>query len=317
MTTTQARPAAAPPAAPTTARHRLRLPSFILAAPAWAWLVTFFVAPVGLVLWYSFGRKPGVFDTHSNDVLTLDRYREAFSSTFFTTFTNTLQISIVGTAICLLVGFPFAYWLAVRVPERWRGLLLGLVLVPFWTNFLVRTIGWAIIISPQGIASNLLQDIGLRDTALELMHTRTAVQLGVVYNYLPLMILPIFVSLDRMDPALREASKDLGANRWRTLTQVTLPLARPGIVAGLLLVFIPLMGDYITATVLGGAKGNMVGQLVASQFQAAQNWALGSAMAVLLMLIILATVAAAAVLLWAVGALLRARRGLRIEVPSR
>jgi spermidine/putrescine transport system permease protein len=292
------------------------LPAFVLAAPAWAWLAAFFIAPVALVLWYSFGRKPAVFETHNNDVLTLDRYREAMSSTFFVTFTNTLQISIIGTAVCLLVGFPFAYWLAVRVPERWRGLLLGLVLVPFWTNFLVRTIGWAVIISPQGILSNLMQDIGLRDSALELMHTRGAVQLGVVYNYLPLMILPIFVSLDRMDPALREASKDLGANRWRTLTQVTLPLARPGIVAGLLLVFIPLMGDYITATVLGGAKGNMVGQLVASQFQAAQNWALGSAMAVLLMLIILATVAAGAVLLWAAGAIFRARRSLRIEVAE-
>jgi spermidine/putrescine transport system permease protein len=292
------------------------MPSFILAAPAWAWLIGFFVAPVGLVLWYSLGRKPGTFQTHSNDVLTLDRYRESLSSTFFTTFTNTVQISVIGTALCLLIGFPFAYWLAMRVPERWRGVLLGLVLVPFWTNFLVRTIGWSIIISPQGILSNLLQDIGLRDTALGLMHTRSAVQLGVVYNYLPLMILPIFVSLDRMDSALREASKDLGANRWRTLTQVTLPLARPGIVAGLLLVFIPLMGDYITATVLGGAKGNMVGQLVASQFQAAQNWALGSAMAVLLMLIILATVAAAALLMWGVGAFLRARRRLRIEAPS-
>ena len=112
--------------------------------------------------------------------------------------------------------------------------------------------------------------------------------IGVVYNYLPLMILPLFVAFDRVGAPLREASKDLGADRWRTFTRVTLPLARPGIIAGMVLVFIPLMGDYVTATVLGGAKGNMVGQLVASQFQTAQNWALGSAMAVVLILVIVA-----------------------------
>ncbi len=131
--------------------------------------------------------------------------------------------------------------------------------------------------------------------------------IGVVYNYLPLMILPLFVAFDRVGPALREASKDLGAGKWMTFFRVTLPLARPGIIAGVLLVFIPLMGDYITATVLGGARGNMVGQLVASQFQSAQNWALGSAMAVLLMIVIMLTIAAAAALIWLVTLPLRHR----------
>ena len=177
------------------------------------------------------------------------------------------------------------------MPPRWRGLLLGLTIVPFWTNFLVRTLGWLILLQPNGPLSGILQDLHLIGGPLDVLDTREAVQLGVVYNYLPLMIFPLFVALDRLDPALREASKDLGANRWKTFRQVTLPLSMPGVVAGLLLVFIPLTGDYITAAVLGGAKGNMVGALVASQFNTAQNWALGSAMAVILIMMILASVA--------------------------
>ncbi|GAA1861048.1 ABC transporter permease [Microbacterium koreense] len=272
-----------------------------LAVPAWAWLAVFFVAPVGMVVWFSFGYKPGVFGTHANDILSFDRYVEAMSPTFFSTFQNTLWVGILGTVICFLVGAPVAYWMAFKVRPQRRGLLIALVLVPFWTNFLVRTIGWQVILAPEGWMSTALQAIGVLDGPLELMYTRTAVVIGVVYNYLPLMILPLFVAFDRVGPALREASKDLGAGKIRTFFRVTLPLSQPGIIAGVLLVFIPLMGDYITATVLGGARGNMVGQLVASQFQTAQNWALGSAMAVLLMLVITLTIAAAAAVIWLVS----------------
>jgi spermidine/putrescine transport system permease protein len=229
-------------------------------------------------------------------------------------FSGTLRISIVGTILCLLIGFPFAYWLAVKVPARWRGLLLGLTIVPFWTNFLVRTLGWLILLQPNGPLSSVLQDLHLLGGPLDVLDTREAVQLGVVYNYLPLMIFPLFVALDRLDPALREASKDLGANRWKTFRQVTLPLAMPGVIAGLLLVFIPLTGDYITAAVLGGAKGNMVGALVASQFNTAQNWALGSAMAVILILMILASVAVFATLGLAARALVR--RARRVDLVA-
>jgi spermidine/putrescine transport system permease protein len=287
-------------------------PRFLLAVPAWAWLVAFFVLPVATVVYFSFGYKPGLFGTHATDVLSLDRYREALSPTFFTTFTNTLRVGALGTLICLLIAIPMAYWMAVKVSPNRRAFLLALVIVPFWTNFLVRTIGWQVILAPEGWLSGLLQSIGLRDGPLALLYTRPAVLLGVVYNYLPLMILPLFVAFDRVGPALREASKDLGADRWRTFTQVTLPMARPGIVAGVLLVFIPLMGDYITATVLGGARGNMVGQLVASQFQTAQNWALGSAMAVLLILVIAATVLVGATVAYLVSWPFARRRRLRL-----
>ncbi|MFF2493719.1 ABC transporter permease [Agromyces sp. NPDC058064] len=289
---------------------RRRLPGFLLAAPAWAWLAIFFIAPVAMVVWFSFGYKPSIFATQATDRLSFDRYAEVLTPTFFSTFQNTLWVGVVGTVLCFVIGLPVAYWMAVKAPPSRRGLLVALVMVPFWTNFLVRTIGWQVILAPEGALSTLLQGVGFEPLAI--LNTRGAVLLGVVYNYLPLMILPLFVAFDRVNGPLREASKDLGAGKLTTFFRITLPLAQPGIVAGVLLVFIPLMGDYITATVLGGAKGNMVGQLVASQFQTAQNWALGSAMAVVLIFVILLTAAAGAVVVWLVSLPFRARNRLVI-----
>lgn len=283
---------------------------FGLAIPAWVWLLVFFVAPIFMVIVFSFGYKPSIFATHALDHLSFDRYVEALSPTFFSTFLNTLWIGILGTLLCLVIGGPVAYWIAVKAPPSKRGLLLALVMVPFWTNFLVRTIGWQVILAPEGWLSQLLQGIGIIPGPLDLLYSRGAVLLGVVYNYLPLMILPLFVAFDRVSGPLREASKDLGANSVTTFLRVTVPLARPGIIAGVLLVYIPLMGDYITATVLGGAKGNMIGQVVASQFQTAQNWALGSAMAVLLIIVIMLSIAVAAGVLWLVTLPLRQRNRL-------
>jgi spermidine/putrescine transport system permease protein len=275
-------------------KRRARLPGFTLALPAWFWLLFFFVIPVAFIVYYSFGYKPDLFNPVATDHLGLSSYKSVLTgvtgTAFLKTFKNTLQIAVVGTLACVAIGFPFAYWLAVKVPERWRGILLGLILVPFWTNFLIRTIGWQILLTPDGWLSSGLQHVGILGKPLNLLDTRIAVQLGVIYNYLVLMVLPLFVALDRLDPALREASKDLGANRVKTFLQVTLPLSMPGVVSGMLLVFIPLMGDYITASVLGGAKGTMVGRLVYDQFLTAQNWAVGSAMAMVLMGTILITV---------------------------
>ena len=295
--------------------RNLRLPGFALAIPAWVWLAVFFIAPVGVVFWYSFGYKPGLFGTHANDRLSLDRYLEVLTPTFFDTFVATMWIALAGTALCLVIGGPVAYWMALKAPPHRKGLLLALVLVPFWTNFLVRTIGWQVILAPEGWASQAAQAIGL--PAFDILYTRAAVLLGVVYNYLPLMILPLYVAFDRVGEPLREASRDLGANRLRTFWRVTLPLARPGIIVGVLLVYIPLMGDYITATVLGGAKGNMVGQMVAAQFQTAQNWALGSAMAVTLIIVIVLSASVVGALLWLVSwPVRRANRLVLGEVGS-
>lgn len=300
--------------------RRVRAPKFILALPAWLWMLTFFLVPVAFIVVYSFGRKPGLLELRPGQINTialdqwpqLDAYRQALDGAVIDTFRNTFQIAVIGTLACLVIALPFAYWLAVKVPERYRGVILLMILIPFWTNFLIRTIAWTILLFPDGWFSGLLQTLGLTHHKLGILDTRNAVQLGVIYNYLVLMILPLFVSLDRISPALRDASKDLGANRIRTFWQVTLPLAMPGLISGLLLVFIPLMGDYITASVLGGAKGTMVGLLVYNQYLLAQNWAVGSAMAMILIGVILATVGIAALVGLLLGRLIK--RSRRVEL---
>ena len=267
--------------------------------PVWAYAVFFFVIPVAIIFYYSFGYKPDLFTPVATDVLSLDQYQAAMSGTIFSTFLSTLEISITGTLACLAISVPFAYWLAVKVSPKRRNFLLALVLVPYWTNFLVRTLGWQITLSPQGYLSNFLQTIGLREGPLDVLYTALAVQIGVIYNYLPLMILPLFVAMDAAGKDLRDASYDLGAGKWSTFFRVTMPLAMPGVISGCLLVFVPLNGDYVTAAVLGGAEGTMIGQVIAIQFNTAQDWALGSAMAVTLMLTTAIVVAIAGLIFWA------------------
>jgi spermidine/putrescine transport system permease protein len=198
---------------------------------------------------------------------------------------TTLRTAAIGTVLCVLAGFPVAYALAYRIDERWRALLLVLLMLPYWTSFLLRTIAWRIILAPQG--------------PLEFAHlpsildTNAAVQLGIVYNYLPLSILPIYVALERIPRSLRAASMDLGANRFVTFFTITLPLAAPGIAGALLVTFVLTAGDYVVPALLGGARGLMIGSLIATQTLAAQNVPLGSAIAVTL-LVSLALIALAA-----------------------
>lgn len=301
------------PALPS-ARARPRRDGALAALPSGLWYAAFFLVPLAAVVLYSFGAKPvgpGVVDLGS---LSTGNYSAVLSDTFTSTFRQTVQTSALSTLLLLVVAFPVAYHVATRVPPVWRPLLLGLVIVPFWTSFLLRTFAWRIILSPLGIVSEGLEGVGLIDSPLAVLDTRGAVQLGLLYNYLPLMIFPLFVALDRIDPALREAGKDLGAGRVRTFVTVTLPLALPGVVAGLLLVFIPLMGEYVTPTVLGGAKGLMVGNLVASQFLEAQNVPLGSAMAVVLVALTLGVIAAVAAVCLLARTLVRRARS--VELPA-
>lgn len=306
----------APVSAEAVPRSRPRLPGSLGALPLGAWILFFFILPFGLVVWYSFGYKPGIYSTHANDILSLDRYSEAASPTFLAIFVRTLKIAATGTVLCLLIAFPMAYWMAQKLSSKWRAVVLALVLIPYWTNFLVRTIGWQISLSPTGFVSEILQWAHLTDDQLHVLYTSAAVQLGVVYNYLPLMILPLYVALERLDPKLLEASRDLGGTAWSTFWHVTFPLAVPGVTAGLLLVFVPLMGDYITPTVLGGASGSMVGQMVAAQFQSAQNWALGSAMAVLLMMAIFGTSAVVGGVLKVLGRITTALTSLSLSTKE-
>ena len=288
-----------------------RGPKWGLAIPSFVWYVLFFVAPIAIIVLYSFGTKDSsklvpVDFAH----LGWDNYRSVFNADFFKVFQATLEIAVLATVLCLVIGFPVSYFIAFKVSEKWRAILLGLVVIPSFTSFLIRTIAWKIPLSANGEFSKWLQDIGLIAGPLDVIGTRTAVFLAIVYNYVGFMVLPMFVALDRIDSSLREASKDLGANRVSTFFSVTMPLSGPGVVAGIVLTFIPMCGDYVTATVLGGAKGYMVGALIDSQFRGAQNWPQGSAMAVLMIVMVLVSLLVFAGLAWVF------RRALRLFRPA-
>ncbi|NDD97675.1 MAG: ABC transporter permease subunit, partial [Actinobacteria bacterium] len=304
-------------------RRKWRGPKFALALPSIIWYSLFFVIPIAFIIVYSFGTK----DTTKLlpvdlGKLTTGNYSEVFDDTFFKTFKATLRISVIATLMCLLIGLPVAYFAAFKVSEKWRAAILALVVIPSFTSFLIRTVAWRIPLAPKGEFSRWLIDIGLiGDRGIQLLETQTAVQIAIVYNYLGFMILPLFVAFDRIDVRMREASKDLGAGRITTFLSVTLPLAGPGIAAGVLLTFIPMCGDYVTATVLGGAKGNMIGSMIASQFSQAQNWPLGSAMAVLMIGAVLASLIVGAVVVWLIPRIITLcepiTRRVRVAISAR
>ena len=284
----------------TTIRRRRRAPKYLLALPSIIWYLLFFGMPIAFIVFYSFGTKDSaklipVDFSH----LSGQSYGKVFDETFFRTFRATLRISVLATLLCLLIGLPVAYFAAFKVAERWKAIILALVVVPSFTSFLIRTVAWRIPLAPNGTLSKWLVDMGwIGSQGIQILETPTAVQIAIVYNYLGFMILPLFVALDRIDVRMREASKDLGAGRVATFFGVTLPLAAPGIAAGVLLTFIPMCGDYVTATVLGGAKGNMIGAMIASQFSGAQNWPLGSAMAILMIGAVLVALLVGVLIVW-------------------
>lgn len=280
--------------------RRWRGPKYLLALPAIIWYLVFFAAPIGFIVLYSFGTKDATklvpVDLGN---LSTNSYSSVFDETFFQTFRATIRISVLATAMCLVIGLPVAYFAAFKVPERWKAIILAAVIVPSFTSFLIRTVAWRIPLAPNGTLSKWLVEMGwIGQSGIQILESPLAVQIAIVYNYLGFMILPLFVALDRIDVRMREASKDLGAGRIATFFGVTLPLAGPGIVAGVLLTFIPMCGDYVTATVLGGAKGNMIGAMIASQFSGAQNWPLGSAMAILMIAAVLLSLVVGFVMVW-------------------
>ena len=233
----------------------MRAPKFALALPSIVWYIAFFIVPIALVVVYSFGTKdtsklvPVDFSNPSTQ-----SYVEVFDETFFTVFRSTVRIAITATLLCLLIGLPVAYFAAFKVSEKWRAIVLAAVVVPSFTSFLIRTVAWRIPLAPNGNVSKWLQDLGVvGENGIQILETAAAVQLAIVYNYLGFMILPLYVAFDRIDVRLREASKDLGAGRVSTFFSVTLPLAGPGIAAGVLLTFILMCGDYVTATEIGRA----------------------------------------------------------------
>jgi spermidine/putrescine transport system permease protein len=259
-----------------------RLRPVLLLGPTALWLLVFFLLPLGIILVYSFLTRS---DTGS--VLwefTLDNFVRLFSDTvYLSVFWRSIWLGGLTTLLCLVVSYPMALYMVMRT-QRWRTILLFLVLIPFWTNFLVRTYAWMVILSNTGLINTLVMSLG--GERMNLLYNEGAVLIGLVYGQLPFMILPIYASLDRFDFRLVEAAQDLGANRWQAFRRVMLPMTMPGIAAGSVLVFITAAGNYIVPALLGGNKVFLIGNLLEQQFGAAQNQPLGSATALVVMAVL-------------------------------
>lgn len=258
--------------------------SFVLLSPAIIWYGVFFMAPLVQMVVISFA-IPGPYGGVEAGFV-LDSYQELANPLYVNIFLVTLRMALIGTLACLLVGYPLAYFLATRA-GRYKTLLLLLIIVPFWTSFLIRTYAWETILDPEGALSQVLQSFGLIHQPLAFLYSPVAIFIGILYNYLPLMVFPLYVALERLDKQLIEASKDLGAGRIATFRRVTLPLTLPGVMTGCLLVFIPLTGEYLIPTILGGSKNIFMGNLIANQFLEARNWPFGATLGVAVIVLLL------------------------------
>ncbi len=264
-----------------------------LLTPGLGWLGVFFLGPVLVMAAYSIAMR-GPYGT-VEWVLNLANYVQAIDPLYAAVYWRSVRIAIITTVACLLVGYPTAYVIAIRVPPKWRGTLLVLAVVPFWTSFLVRTYAWRVLLQDDGIVNAVFAWLGLAPQ--KLLYTESAVLLGQVYGELPFMILPLYAAIERLDLRLLEAASDLGAGAVDRFLRVTLPLTRPGIVAGVVLVFVPSLGAYVTPDLLGGAKSMMIGSLIQEQF-VQRNQPFGSALSMVLS----ATVLLLLVIAWRAGA---------------
>lgn len=251
----------------------------LLLGPALGWWAVFLVVPVGLVIAYSVferGTYGGVVPT-----FTLDNFARAVDPLYLRVLLFSLRVAVLATVIALLIGYPAAYFIAT-LPRRWRTPVLVLVILPFWTSLLIRTYAWIVLLNREGLINRGLEALGLVGEPLPLLYNEFAIVVGLVYGYLPLMILPIYSSIERLHPELREASSDLGATPMRTFFRVTLPLTLPGIAAGCIFVFVPSLGNFIVPDLLGGGLTIMVGNLIQGQFLKARDWPFGAVLALVL-----------------------------------
>jgi spermidine/putrescine transport system permease protein len=271
-------------------RHRL------LATPALVITSIFGVGPLLLVVIYSFleaAAYGGVVWTFSTEAYVSFLFqRDIFDDTlqftpdFLLIYLRSLLFAVVTTVVCLLIGFPTAYFMATRRPEV-RNWWVLLITIPFWSNLLVRTLAIVFIIRDEGLINSVLIGIGLIDKPITMLYTNFAIQIGLLYSFLPFMILPLYASLEKLDFRLIEAASDLYATRRQALWRVIIPMSKPGIIAGCLLVFIPALGAYVTPLILGGGRHLMIGDLIAQQFGSGRNWPLGCAQALILMAAVL------------------------------
>ncbi|MEO7652139.1 MAG: ABC transporter permease [Bryobacteraceae bacterium] len=250
--------------------------------PARLWLGLLLAAPLLIVLGYSFltrGAYGGV-----ELPWTAENYARLLDPLYGTILVRSLVMAAAATAVSLLMGFPLALYLTRAT--KYRGLLLSLVILPFWTSFLVRTYAWLFLLRDTGLVNTVLQSLGVIHEPLPLLYNDAAVLVGLVYGYLPFMVLPVFATLERLDPALLEAAADLGAKPLTAIWRVVVPLAAPGIRAGSILVFIPCVGAYLTPDLLGGGKTVMIGNLVQNQFTTARDWPFGAAVSLAMMAVV-------------------------------
>jgi spermidine/putrescine transport system permease protein len=257
--------------------------SWWLLGPGLLWMGLLFFVPLCLVVVISFASR----GTYGGIVwsFSLTNYLDLLHPLYARILGQSLLMAAGTTLLCLIMGFPLAYYIARAAPRR-QGIWLLLVMIPFWTNFLVRTYAWMFILRTEGLLNTLLLKLGLIATPIELLYSNTAVVIGLVYGYLPFMVLPLYVALERVDRTLVEAAWDLYATRWAVFWRVILPLARPGVMAGCLLVFIPSLGAFLTPDLLGGARSMMIGNLIQHEFLVARDWPLGAAISCVLMLFV-------------------------------
>ena len=278
--------AAAASSAPVVDAGRLdRLRAATLILPGIGWLLLFFVLPLALIFVVSLGSRDAL-GRISLDVLSLDNYARAFDPVFLPTFLNSIKYATVTTILSLAIGYPIAYWIS-RYGGRHKVLLVILVMLPFWTSYLIRTYSWIILLRDNGVVNSVLQAVGLTSEPIILMNTDVSVILGMTYGFLPFAILPLFVSIDRLDPDLIAAGRDLYASGRGAFLHVTLPLTMPGIVAAGLLTFIPALGDFVTPDLLGGPQTTTIAKNIQELFLAGRDWPYGSALGFVLMIVTL------------------------------
>lgn len=267
----------------------------------YVWLALFFLAPFALILKISLAdpilAQPPYSellnwseDTGYRLSMSLDNFRFLLEDNLYlVSYWRSIKLAFIATGLCLLLGFPMAYAIA-RSPQPWRNLLLLLVMLPFWTSSLLQLYAWMVMLSQQGVINQALLGLGLIDTPLKILYTDIAVYIGIVYTFLPFMVLPLYATLERLDPDLHEAAADLGASPAKVFLDVTLPSAFPGIVAGALLVFIPALGSYIIPAMLGGLDTLMIGRTLYDEFFLNRDWPLASAVAIVLLLVLIAPI---------------------------
>ena len=253
-------------------------------APTWATMIALFAAPLAIICGYSLLTR-GVYGGVSLP-WTIESYQRLADRIYVAIVWRSFWIAGVSTVLCLLLGFPLALFISRSGPRK--HLYLSLVILPFWTSFLVRTYAWMFLLRDTGLVNTTLQSVGLIHAPLPLLYNDGAVILGLVYGYLPFTVLPLYASLERLEPSLIEAAADLGARPLTVLWRVIVPLSMPAIRAGAILVFIPCLGTYLTSDLLGGGKSVMIGNLIQNQFTTARDWPFGSAISLTLMAIVLA-----------------------------